>query len=174
MALVNRKTGKYIKVIRDQTIFSLNSVQVFYYEFKTQKDRDAYFKRLDEIKEFEETVNQKVDELIVDYNKRYDENIKNNEFIGDKNSFIKEMRYIEGVSSELDIIRFGWSSNKKLPELKNRELFESLGYKKEWDTPLNSWGINSVHTGAFNGQTFSFESLYKELKKVFKHDYVDI
>ena len=40
-------------------------------------------------------------------------------------------------------------------------------------TPLKSWGINSVHTGAFINQTFSYDCLYKELKKIFKEDFID-
>jgi len=175
MALKNNKTGRYLKVIRELTTFTPLSVQVFYYEFESEKDRIEYFKRESAIKKFlaEGDVKQALlQEEIKDAISKLGDTEKYKS-VGDLPKAIRDLiAENEQFVSDLDTIRFCWNRSP-LSKFKSQSMLDEIGFDKNWFTPLKSWGINSVHTGAFINQTFSYECLYKELKKVFKDDFID-
>ena len=45
MSLVNVKSGRYIKVLRDQAIFTPQSVSVAYYSFVSKEAKEEFFAR---------------------------------------------------------------------------------------------------------------------------------
>lgn len=175
MALKNSKNGRYLKVIRELTTFTPLSVQVFYYEFESEKDRTEYFRRETSIKKFlaegdikyallKEELKDKISEL---------ENTEQYKTFADYPKSIRDLiTKSEQFISDLDTIRFCWNRSE-LPKFKSQDILDEIGFEKSWLTPLKPWGINSVHTGAFVNQNFSYECLYKELKKIFSNDFID-
>lgn len=178
MALLAKDSGKYIKVIRDRCIFTSDAVQVFYYEFDSKKDRDEFFNRKSEVQEFLKKAHAKC----LDFDSETDDIVSSalpkNEFDMGKfvfpESAIKLHNEKDQFMLDLMVVEFGWDKEEPLPkDLKSIETFKSLGFKEDWFSPLKSVQINGLVTGAFTNQTFNFSCLYRELKKVFKEDFID-
>jgi hypothetical protein len=177
MAIENLSSGKYLKLIREETVFKGSSVEVCFYEFDSREDRDKYFKRKSEVSEFVERVTAIVDGWLADVNTKIEawaaENKVTNLSIDMlPKEFSDTIKKCSRMSEDLSILRFGWDKIEPLPTLSSQKDFDKLGFSKDWLTPLNQWSICTAYTGAFTNQNFSAECLYKELKKVFK-DYVD-
>lgn len=158
MALVATDSGRYIKILRERCIFTPDAVQVFYYEFGSKKERDAYFSRLAEVQEFLKRAHEKCKEFDV----QADGVVKT--IPNEKDQFV----------ADLMVVEFGWDKEEPLPsDLKSIEIFKSLGFKQEWLLPLKAIQINGLITSPFTNQTFDFPCLYKELKKIFKGSFID-
>lgn len=181
MAIQSKDGRRYIKVIRDLCEFRPGSVSVCFYEFKSREDRDAYFKREQEITDF---VNSKFnafhkntyDAAEILLKSGVDVSKINTEDTPDK--FSKEIQKILDKNSDLfydlQIIRRDWmNSNFAKTKFKNKKYLIELGFKDEWLTPITIPNICKLNTGVFINQNFSYDCLYKELKKIFKDDYVD-
>lgn len=179
MAIVNSKSGRYIKVIREMSVFRPNSVQVFYYSFSSRKDKEEYFSRRRSVDDFVFRVRKYVEES----NKKFEDELS--EFLRGKDvskfssidDLPKKFRDRVYELSELsnysfDVLR-GWDKLVPLNAFKDVYLVHSLGFDDSWLIPLQPWDIQSVSTGAFTNQNFTFECLYGELKKIFKDDYID-
>lgn len=171
MSLVNKNTGKYIKVIRDRTVIMPNSFQVSFYEFESREDRDLYFKREKEISSFL----VKCDLEIIRLQKEVDdlsEGLSDDEKL--PVDLKKKIDFLLNFSSEVNSIRFDWNNSSGFgTKFKSMDLLSDLGFNESWLTPLKPWEIGTVHTGNFVNQNFSYDCLYKELKKVFKEDFID-
>jgi len=179
MALQNSKTGTYIKVILDRCSFRPNSVEVAYYEFENKADRDAYFKREKEIKDF----GAKCDLKFAVLEKEVVDAVLKGKVDGTKVTKLTDLPKgvqklvlaSEAFVSDSSKIRFGWDKEEPLPsEYQSQKLLDECGFNFEWLKPLRSHGINYMSTGIFTNQTFSMDCLYKELKKVFKTDFIDV
>lgn len=175
MALIH-KDGKYIKVIRENCVFYPSSVLISYYEFDSKEDRDNYFKREKEINDFVSKHRNTYNEL----------NLKAAETLSqvpgvDLNSFDQFPKEVKKILNDaidlmwdLQLITREWKSqNFSKTKFKNKKQLIELGFNEEWFTPVKLPVIGTVSTGVFLNQTFSFDCLYKELKKIFKTDFVD-
>lgn len=179
MAIVNSKSGRYIKVIREMAVFRPTSVQVFYYSFSSRKDKEEYFSRRKSVNDFVFNVKRYVEEE----NKKFE--VELSEFLNGKDiskfssieDLPKRFRDLLSGISELSNYSFdvsrGWDKLVPLKKFKDMDLVHSLGFDDSWLTPLQPWDIQSVSTGVFTNQNFTFECLYGELKKIFKDDYID-
>lgn len=166
--------GKYLKVIRELTEFRPTGVTVYYYEFKSEKDRDEYFQRQLDVHLFLSRCNEKKQELDAEITKEVlalTHEIKSQD---DYPDYIKKMiKDAEQFIVEVDTVGNYWDKPEHLPKLTSQKLLDECGFKKEWKTPLSAWCINALNTGAFTNQNFSYECLYRELKKIFKDAFVD-
>lgn len=178
MALLARDSGRYIKVIRERCIFMPSAVQVFYYEFDSKNDRDDYFTRKAEVEKFLELATAeslkfdiKINE-IVDAALPKDEKEIQNFVLPDEATNLHREK--DQFVLDLIAVESNWDNEEPLLiGLKSINKFKLLGFKEEWLTPLKPVAINGIMTGAFTNQTFSFPCLYKELKKMFKDDFID-
>ena len=150
-------SGRYIKVIRELCEFSLSGVTVYYYEEIhdfVKRGREKCEQLSEELFETLSTLNLKEgDQIPVKYQEKLNE--------------------IDTFFTDIDTIGKNWDRDEALPEFESQALLDECGFKEEWKTPLAPWAINSVNTGVFTNQNFSFGCLYKELKKIFKTDFVD-
>lgn len=165
-------SGRYIKVIRELCEFSLSGVTVYYYEFKSRADRDAFFTRKQEIHDFVKRGREKCEQLSEEIFETLSTlNLKEGDQIPVK--YQEKLNEIDTFFTDIDTIGKNWDRDEALPEFESQALLDECGFKEEWKTPLAPWAINSVNTGVFTNQNFSFGCLYKELKKIFKTDFVD-
>lgn len=166
--------GKYLKVIRELTEFRPTGVTVYYYEFKSEKDRDEYFYRQAAVRAFLEECTQRkrqMDEEIAKEMAALKREIKSE---ADIPVHVKKMMDdAEQFIIDADTVGNYWDKPEPMPRLSTQKLLEECGFKKEWKTPLSDWSINALNTGAFTNQNFTYECLYHELKKIFKDDFVD-
>lgn len=166
--------GKYLKVIRELTEFRPTGVTVYYYEFKSEKDRDEYFSRQADVRAFLAACTEKkqqIDAEIANEMAALKREIKSQDDI--PVHIQKMMKESEQFIIDADTVGNYWDKAEPMPRLATQKLLDECGFKKEWKTPLSAWCINALNTGAFTNQNFSYECLYRELKKIFKDDFVD-
>lgn len=180
MALQSLKSGKYIKVLRDRCIFTPNSVEVSFYSFDSKHDRDAYFSRKQDVSLFVANSTKLLDD---EYNSLSDEIMRFLKINGLERldslddlpeDLINKNRYLEDLGKAIYEVRMGWDSHTP-PKFDGEILIDlkKAGYDESWMNPLPDFSIGSVSTGAFTNQRFTYDCLYKELKKIFKNDYID-
>lgn len=179
MSLVNVKSGRYIKVLRDQAIFTPQSVSVAYYSFVSKEAKEEFFARKRGVENFVlavedylEVENERLTRDIEDYAKE-----KNLESVGSIDELPKKFRAriaeLSAISKASFVVYCGWDGCEALPIPSNLEKLKELGFNEAWLTPMEPWEIATVNTGAFTNQNFTYECLYCELKKIFKDDFVD-
>ena len=178
MAISNKENGQYLKVIRERTMFTPVSVQVCYYGFPSRASRDAYFSRQTEISAFlrslEATISKQDAELysvVTSYAKGAGlESLRSNdELPADLREQAEKLQQLRDASG---LVRRYGMLNVAMPHPANLSELVKLGFNKSWLKPLDSWGIYTVHTGTYTNQNFTYECLYKELKKVYP-TYID-
>lgn len=179
MAIVNVKDGRYIKVIREMCVFRPTSVEVFYYSFGSKKEKEDYFARKAEVerfvlrgREYYDTESELLNHEIEEYAKGA--GIKKLKDISKLPlNFRERLDSLTKISKAVFSVEVGWDGARPLPQFDEKAKLIELGFDESWMNPLPSWEICSLHTGAFTNQTFTYECLYHELKKVFKDDFVD-
>lgn len=178
MSIVNVKNGRYIKVIRELTVFRPNSVEVYFYSFLSKNEKEEYFKRREQISEFLFRCENFISTKYCELNSQVEEWIKRKELTSvDYSKLPKHIRDsfddLENLGKWASEVKFNWDTSTPITRFNNWDIVSELGFEEAWLTPLAHWEISSVHTGIFTNQTFSYDCLYKELKKIFKDDYVD-
>lgn len=179
MAIFNKETGNYLKVVRDLTVFTPRSVKVTFYDFKSRKDRDLYFLRQAQVEKFLKHGNAQVKKWFEEFNGEV-ANYARGMGLEELNSVselpdVMQERYNElsAVSAFLRDLSFDWERGVSLP--KDKQVANDLlvlGFMSDWSEPLSPTGLVTVHTGTFSNQDFSYACLYSELKKVYR-GYVD-
>lgn len=172
MAIKNINTGRYIKVIREQTLFRMDGVLVGYYAFKDKDTRDLFYSRRDMIKKVASYCDSKVVDL-VNEEAVYTDSIKDSR---DLNlDFVHDLHLKQrGYSLNATLLRLNIDNDLSsvIRDLFNvDELFKNGLDESLLNVPDYEYG--QVVTGIFINQNFSYECLYKELKKIFKDDYID-
>lgn len=171
------KDGKYVRLNMDNCFIDNKGVHVSYYKYNSKEDRDIensvntlFLKLTKNYSDYSENVTTKViSDLDCDYEK-----LKTKEDLFDKLSE-NQKNLIEGLLSIENNIttlnEFLFTRDKKLlSNFTELELFKKLGYSeditKEYSKPELCQGISGVLTN----QKFTYNSMYNELKKLFKKD----
>lgn len=170
MAIKNTTNGRYIKVIRESAVFTPSGVEVGFLVFESKEERDRFFQREKEISEFVSKLLSLQRELCVkldEFSKSYVEGTDDFEarVLSDK---------IKRIFDTVQIISPNWDIPSVLEaEYKKDDFLKEMGFSESWLEPLGKVEHNRVRTGKYTNQTFTYECLYSELKKVFKNDYID-
>lgn len=178
MAIQGKDGGRYIKIIRDRCEFHPSSVLVCFYEFKSRKDRDIYFNREKDIMNFVNSNFNTFHQNTYDAAEILSKSGVDISKLDSPDKLSKEIQKIldknSDLISDLQLIRRDWKEPTfARTKFKNKKYLIELGFKEEWFTPIVLPTICTLSTGVFVGQNFSYDCLYKELKKIFKNDFVD-
>lgn len=171
------KDGKYIKLNFDGCYIDRNGVHISYYEYKSKSDKDIeenvnmlFTKLLKNYSEYSEKItNEVISKLDFD-----PEQLKSKDELFD-NLSENQKNLIESVlniENNISIINeYLITRNKKLLDnLTEIELFKSLGYSEEILKPYERPSLNIGVSGVLTNQKFTYNSMYNELKKLFKKD----
>lgn len=179
MSIVNSKSGRYIKVIRELAVFRPNSVEVSFYSFGSRKEKEDYFARKLEVEKFLLNSDKYLLEKSIEVNEEIEAWAKDAHSDGKltaddlPKAFRVQLDELSKLSKSVSVVRVGWDGGDPLPKFENVGKLRELGFKDAWFVPLPFFEVSSVHTGAFTNQNFTYECLYAELKKIFKEDFVD-
>lgn len=181
MAIMNKSTGNYLKVIRDLTTFTPRSVQVAFYNFASRSDRDKYFTRKQAVTEFLSRGNEYVSKKFAELNSEIEKYATDAGLQGMRTlselpaNLYRAYKELDSLSRAIHQVDLYWKSAVTIPGVKSAfvlDALNSLGFDSAWEQPLNPCGVTTVNTGVYSNQDFSYPCLYSELKKVFR-GYVD-
>jgi len=166
--------GRYLKVVRELTEFRPTGIMVYYYEFLSKEDRDKYFTRQAGVRAFLTACQNKKLEIEDDLAKRVAGLNKEVKSLNDLPLDIqKDIKDCEQMMIDAEVVGMRWDKPEPLPKFASQKRLNECGFDEAWRTPLAPWAINGLNTGAFTNQNFSYECLYKELKRVFKNSFID-
>lgn len=171
------KNNEYVRLNMDDCFIDNRGVHISYYRYNSKEDRDAeetvnnlFQKLLKNCSDYSEKITLEVlSKLDFDY-----ETLKTKEELFDKLN-TNQKNLIEGmlnIEKNINILNeFMFTRDKKiLNNLTELELFKKLGYSdeviKSYTKPELCQGISGILTT----QKFTYNSMYNELKKLFKKE----
>lgn len=175
---IKLKDNRYLKVNLDKCFATFRGMFVSYSQYPNTDERILEIQRLEDVDKFEKTLysdlykkRQFVENYLIEHNIKTEEEYKNvPKHIREIVDILESIDYdIETIKGEL-YIKTGVESID-ITKLKNYNYLKELGLNDEWFTkklnpPTNITSISSAYTG----QKFTYNSMYNELKKLFKKD----
>lgn len=171
------KNGNYVKLNLEDCYIDIHGIHVAYSSYSSKQSREQEQKITDKLEKFYRKCN--------DYCVSLEDKINNSltfnpEEIKSEEEFVsrltdeqkKDIELLNDILNDIHIIQsFVYNRDKEiLNELKNIDILKDLGYSKEllqeFETPCSACEL----TGLLTNQKFTHNSMYKELKKLFKKE----
>lgn len=168
--------GRYIKLNFDGCYIDSRGVHVSYFQYDEEGKRQKEIAQNEKLQTLLQNVSKYIDENLMKLESKFGKDPKVNsqqELLSLMSDEDKEI-YDEIHSLEADIhlilsaSEVGDRSLEK--ELKNLNLLKKLGYSSQLLDRIQLGQVESQISGVFTGQKFTYDSMYRELKKIFKKD----
>lgn len=175
MAIYNKGTGNYLKVVRDLAIFTPRSVNIAFYDFVSKSARDAYFSRKQAVSSFVQRATGEILSArdVLNFDISEFSKIQTVESISDLSPELRaRVDELDDLDAAVHNIGLTWDGNVIKPKKNLVPKLKSFGFDSAWCNALEPWNISTVNTGVYVNQDFTYECLYRELKKVYSK-YVD-
>lgn len=171
------KDNKYIKLNMNNCYIDNKGVHISYYKYKSKDDRDTeesvnmlFSKLTKNYSDYSENlVRNTLSELGFDYTQLKSKEELFNKLSETQKSSIETMLNIENNITLLSEFLFT-RNDELLSKFTDIELFKELGYSEEILKPYSKPELCLDVSGFLTNQKFTYNSMYNELKKLFKKE----